>query len=210
MESEENSFSKSQFPIPPPPGLRRRLSLASLFLVGGLALSLALVLYPAARFALQGDGRNELGSLATADLTVGGSWVQGRGTPKQEALSFRRRGRTGSFRLTQLEERNDLWLVLPVPRGAKSHSEPNARITRETYVPPSLYRGRLVPLGEAGLMLDPIAKLVRAQGAGPQSFILLEGDSPSGYRHLLIAALLLAFIGCGCLSFATFLMAKSR
>jgi hypothetical protein len=68
----------------------------------------------------------------------------------------------------------------------------------------------LVSLHEAGLILDPIAKLVRAQGGSPQSFILLDGESPRSYRHLLIAALLLAFVGCGCLSFATFLMAKSR
>lgn len=207
MQSEENSFSEPES-LPPPPHFRRRVALFSLVIVGLAALLVTGLLYPAARFSLENGPPRDLGRLSEANLTSAGAWVRGTGRPSQEALAFRRTGHPGNFRLTRLEDRPNLWIVLPVPQGAVSPSR-GEPLTNETYVPPSTFVGRLVPLDEAGAMFAPIVSMIGESSASEDGFLLVEGDSPRSYRPFLFAALLLAIVGLGCLSFATLLAKRS-
>jgi hypothetical protein len=176
--------------------------------VGFAALLVGGLLYPAARFALKNGPPQDLGRLNEANLTAASEWVRGTGLPSQEALAFRRTGHPGSFRLTRLEGRANLWIVLPVPRGAIS-SPQGAPITGDTYVPPSTFVGRLVALEDAGAMFAPLVEMIGESGGVTDGYLLVEGDSPRSYRPFLVAALMLAIMGLGCLSFATLLTKRS-
>lgn len=170
-------------------------------------MTVALALGPGAKFALVAGTPQALGALSEARLAEAKSWVSGEGLPKEEALSFRRRGRPGSFRLTQIEGRDDLWVVLPVPKGVASAKE--GSVTQDSYVPPSHFSGRLVPLREASLMMDPIAEMIRSEGGSASDFVLLEGDTPKNHSHLLAATIALALISVGCLSSGAYLLRRS-
>jgi hypothetical protein len=57
-------------------------------------------------------------------------------------------------------------------------------------------------------MLKPIAQMIVSQGGSARGYVLLEGDTPNNHRHFLVAAILLALLGVGCLSFATHLLRR--
>lgn len=195
VESHEESFNKSDRPLPEPPTGRKRLSLGSLVLVGAAAFVVFLLLLPNALYALESGSPEELGPVATASLESAGSWVSAEGTPEPNALSFTRLGARGSFRLTRAQDRKDLWLLFQVP--------PN---TQNEFVPPSHFVGRLRRLSETGLLpSEVLAKITAETGAENAAFLLVDGELPVSQRPALLLALLLALLSVACLSAAIFL-----
>lgn len=195
MESLEEAFNKSDRPLPEPPSGRKWLSLGSLIAVGSAAFVVSILLLPSARYALETGGPKELGPVATASLKDAGSWVSTEGTPEPNALSFTRLGARGSFRLTRVKDRKDLWLLFQVPSGVKSE-----------FVPPSHFVGRLRRISETGLLPEEVRKSVAAElNDGDAAFVLADGEFPSSQRPSLVLSLLLALISVACLSAAVFL-----
>ena len=200
MESLEDPFNKSESIPPAAHPLRRHLFLGALGAVGLGAWLLVVLLLPRAQFAmLQGDPQ-DLGPLKDADLTQAGAWVRTSGTPQSDTLSFQRMGATGGFRLTRIEERPNVWLVLGVPQGS----------TADLFVPPSHFVGRLTRLRDAGISARPVVNMIQAAGAQSEGYLLFDGESPRSERPALLAALLLALLGTACLSFAVHLCRKPK
>ena len=201
VEPEENSFSKSGTIPPSAPGYRRHLVLGALIAIGLGAWLLVVLLAPRAQFSLVAGAPADIGPLRSADLTQAGSWVRTSGTPQPDALSFERIGASGSFRLTTIEERSNVWLVLHVPQG----------FTPDSFVPPSTFVGRLTPLRDAGFSARPIVRMIEeGSGAADDGYLLIDGESPRSERPALLAAILLALLGTACLSFAVHLCQKPR
>lgn len=203
LESLESTFNKSESALPPPPRARRRLALGSLLLVATLSLTLAGLLGGQARFALIAGPPKPLGELAHADLEhESDGWIQGAGHVAPDALEFQRRGRTGSFRLARLKERDDFWLVLHAPQSAHG----------EEYVPPRHFSGRLVEIDSAPLKDRSLVELVKKEANKRQleaSFLLLEGESPRSQRDSLLAMLLFGLLGLTCLGLTLRLLRQS-
>jgi len=164
--------------------------LGSLIVLGLGALSVSLTLAPSAEFSLSEGPPAALGPLASAELANQPEWVSGAGETETNALSFQRRGKRGSFRLTRLKKRSELWVVLPV-----------AEASEDIYVPPKRFQGRLLPLEGLGVRNSAVRALIPPE-EGVDSFVLFHGETPKSQRDSLFAALLLAVIGVSCLGFA--------
>lgn len=200
VESVEDSFNKSDRPLPEPPLGRRRVALGSLLTVGISALLVAYLLLPNALYAMRRGEPENLGPLASASLesaalTNAGSWVSATGTPDPTALRFSRFGARGSFRLTQVKERNDVWLLFQVPSSAKVE-----------FVPPTHVVGRLRRFSDTGLLPSQVRdKIASGLNQSADEFLLVDGESPASQRPSLFAAILLSLLAAACLSSAFFL-----
>lgn len=195
VESVEDSFNKSDQPLPAPPLGRRRLALSSLVTVGLAALVVTYLLAPSALYAMRGGEPQELGPLASASLESAQGWVSTTGTPERAALSFTRFGARGSFRLTRAEERRDVWLLFQVPSNFEGE-----------FVPPTHIVGRLRRFTESGLLpAEVLGALASKSDLREDEFLLVDGESPASQKPSLFAALLLALVATACLSSAFFL-----
>ncbi|GEM_PF-1508989 len=193
--STHPASSSSPLEVGAPPQRDKRIVVAFLLLISLTALSVAAFLLPAARFALVSEKPTNLGALKHANLSQAPEWIKASGIPSAQALSFRRRGVAGSFRLVQLESRKEVWVVLRV------HDRPG--VSPGTFVPPANFSGRLLPLHKAGLMYAPITQIIEKSKSGKEvQYMLLEGESPRSHRDSLFAALLLTLLGIGSLAFA--------
>lgn len=187
--------------MPPPPNSRRWLTISSLLLVGLSSFLVVAALWPAARFSLHHLEPQQVGPLQAAPLNETMRWVEGSGKTRSDALSFKRRGERGSFRLAQAEGRDDLWLLLKIPETISGSVG---------YVPPSTFSGRLLPLRDTGLQYAPIASMIEESGHSTENgFLLLDGETPEDHQDSLWAAILLALVGTACLSFAARLLVRS-
>jgi hypothetical protein len=64
----------------------------------------------------------------------------------------------------------------------------------DRFIPPTSFVGRLVPLADAGLGYESLAKL--AGGPKPDAWLLLDGQSPAGTRWVFgVLLVLLGFVG---------------
>ncbi len=204
VESPEDSFNKSEMPVQGPPSLRRKLTLSSLLLVGLSALYVFYLLIPDALYSVSADQPQQLGPLASADLPQKDTWVSASATPGLSALSFTRVGAKGSFRLTRAQQRDNVWLLLPVPKSTEESPS-------EGYVPPSHFVGRLSHIAGSRLLPGEIEKLIEQKSESfADTFVLVEGDSPHSQKPKLFAAILLALLATACLSSAVFLWTKVR
>lgn len=195
MEFVEDSFNKSDRPLPAPPPGRRRLALGSLVTVGLSALLVVYLLVPSALYALQGGRPQELGPLASASLDEVEGWVSATGTPEKTALSFTRFGTRGSFRLTRAQDRHEVWLLFQVPANFEGE-----------FVPPTHFVGRLRRFTESGLLpAEVLSALASKPNRSENEFLLVDGDSPASQKPSLYAAILLALVAAACLSSACFL-----
>ena len=200
VEYETPNFNKNKNSLHPPPRARQILTLGSLVLVGVLALLVATALLPSALYALKTGKPHDLGELAEAQLPTTPEWITTTGLVKREALSFRRYGSRGSFRLSQIEGREEIWVVLPVPAKAE-----------EIYVPPTRFTGRLTEISSEILRNRPITQIINAsKPAKVEKFLLFHGQTPQTERDSLWGTALLALIGLCSLLFATRLAMRIR
>lgn len=190
--------------LPEPPRARRHVSLGSLLIVAFLSFGLAYLLLPEARFALRGSKPVDVGDLATAALDDHHSdWIEGEALTDSQAVAFQRRGIRGSFRLAQVKNRPDLWVLLHAPAMKSS----------ESYVPPRHLSGRLLQVDGAGLKEAPVISLIKDEARkrhAAATFVLLEGESPRSQRDSLLATILFALLGLSCFGFALRLGSHSR
>lgn len=175
-------------------------------MVGLLSLTVAGLLVPSASYFAAGycsagycsTGKDptDLDALREADLAAAPEYIAGTGLPSTSALSFRRHGARGEFHLTRLEGRDDLWLLLRAPEWRANEIQ-----ALGGYVPPSHFEGRLLRLADATFTDRPLRALIAREGGDPErGYLLLEGDTPRQHRTSLVALVLLALIGIGCLS----------
>lgn len=205
-ESEKTPGSLSGKSLPPPPNSRRWATLIGLLIIAISAWLVAFALYPAASFSLAKGEAHDLGPLASADLKSAGRWVQGSGKISEKALGFERHGERGSFRLTKLRGREDLWLLLRVPEGLEKGVD-----GKELYIPPSHFVGRLLPMAHAGLTYAPILALIQGEGdSADGTYLLVDGEMPKSHRDTLLAALVLALVGLACFSLTARLALSAR
>jgi len=186
----QNSTPGSTFPgeaatLPPPRRAGAALRLAALLLLGLGCLIAAFQLRSSAAYALVDGGPRDLRDLQSARLGVPshGAWVRGQGELEHDAVSFERRGNSGSLLLGRVARRSDLWVLLPVPKNTPH------------YFPPRILEGRLLSREAMGLRLRPVVALMDLRGARPTDHLLIVGSLPAEHRTDLVLMLLLTALG---------------
>jgi hypothetical protein len=150
-----------------------------------------------ATFAFAPAQPTDLGELgaAPASAFVENGFVRGSGMlGAAHAIRYERPLVSDSFRLMPVAGRPNVWVEVRVPAGAE-----NIR-----YVPPSQFTGRLVKFESAGPKHRGLAAAVRdatGQQVPEASWLLVEGDSPSGARGAIL--LVLMFLGFAVWNLAT-------
>jgi len=174
-------------PEPRRPWRRATLLTLAVTLVSSVALCVALL--NDAQFALVGGQPTELDSLEhfqPADRYAN-TWVRGAGALDAHASGYRRPLDPDRFRIAPVAGNQKVWVELREPAGSR----------HEHFVPPSSFVGRLVPLSDPGLRHGGLAGALEQSGQpapGPDAWLLIDGETPSGARWVFgVIALLLAF-----------------
>jgi hypothetical protein len=182
--------------LPDPPRAERTWTAALMTLTALVALLMAYALRHDVAYALSPAAAFELGDLAALEspvlpasansanrLVSASGQVGGAG-----ALRFERPLLGNTFRLMPIAGRTDLWVELTVAEGTRAGR----------YVPPSTFRGRLVPIEDAGLKHRGLVSALRAElgNALPVGTrLLIQDETPQGTRWALALA-------CMCIAFA--------
>ncbi len=161
-------------------------------LVFTAAASLAMVvsLRQDAAYAFASPHATDLGDLAQtpAGAFVENGFVQGTAmVGAAHAIKYERPLVSDSFRLMPVAGRPNVWVEVRVPAGAE-----NVR-----YVPPSQFTGHLVRFESAGPKHRGLASAIKdatGQKVPDGSWLLVEGDSPTGARWaIMLVAMFLGF-----------------
>ncbi len=188
--------------LPNPPRRERTLTLLVLLATALASLVMALTLTGDVSYALSSKVAVDLGELGDArpDATLENRFVRGHGTlGAGGAIRFERPLTSGSFRLSPVAGRRDLWVEVRVPEG-----EENGR-----YLPPSSFAGRLVRFDAAGPRHRGLARAIEdatGQSVPPGAQLLADGEAPAGsWATLALAAMFLAFAAWNGLAMARLL-----
>jgi hypothetical protein len=175
--------------LPNPPKRERSITVAMLVFTAFASLAMVAALRGDATFAFAQAHPTELGELGAASPAafVENAFVSGSGMlGAAHAIRYERPLVSDSFRLMPVAGRPNVWVEVRVPAGAE-----NIR-----YVPPSQFTGRLVKFESAGPKHRGLAAAVRdatGQKVPEASWLLVEGDSPTGARGAIL--LVLMFLG---------------
>jgi hypothetical protein len=189
-DKEEEQLDPELISLPDPPRRERTWTLALLALTAFASLAMAVALRGDAKYAFASPMATDLGDLRDAPATalVDNAFVRAHAMlGAAGAIRYERPFDEGSYRLSPVAGRRDVWVDVRVPAGQE-----NAR-----YVPPSSFSGRLVHLDAAGLRHRGLAAAIaRATGeAAPRdAWLLVDGEPPNDARWAVaLIALFAAF-----------------
>ena len=176
--------------LPDPPRKERRTTLALLAISGVLSAAMALGLSRDASYAFGGSSATGIGDLRSANAAgfVPNSYVEGTGRlGGSGALRYERPFETDSYRLMPVAGGDDVWVEVLVPDGDGSGR----------FVPPSEFRGRLVPFSKVGLRhrgLRGGVEDMTGQKVPETAWLLVDGQTPNDARwSAMLAAMFAAF-----------------
>jgi hypothetical protein len=189
-DSAIRSVDPELLSLPAPPKRERTAAVVLMLLTAVAALWMAFSLLAEARYALAPGQPVDLGDLTGlhpgADLSnryVRASGLLGTGG----AIRYGRAAEGDSFRLAPVAGNPSLWVEIRVPEGFEG----------PRFVPPTVFAGRLVPFGKAGVRHVGLVKSVREQtemSVPPDAWLLIDGSSPRASRWAVaLAALFGAF-----------------
>ena len=185
----EDEIDPELLELPDPPKRERTLTVARLACTALASLAMVVALHRDAAYAFASTEPASMGDLAGAPAAefVENRFVRANGMlGAAHAIRYERPLVSDSFRLMPVAGHPDTWVEVRVPAGAET-----AR-----FVPPSQFTGRLMKFDGGGPKLRGLANAVRdatglAVPAG--SWLLAEGDSPSGSRWAVL--LVMMFMG---------------
>jgi hypothetical protein len=175
--------------LPAPPRRERTLAVALMGATTLASLAMCWLLGGEAAYAFTRPVPIDVGELATVQLATikPGTYVEARGLlGTGGALRYSRPLEGDSFRLQPAAGNARVWVEIRVPEGMEG----------PRFVPPTSFRGRLVPLADAGLRHAGLARSVRAQTGAqvPQeAWVLVDGASPRASRWAVALVALFAF-----------------
>lgn len=188
-DAGENVIDPELLDLPDPPKRERSVTVGMLVFTAFASLAMIAALRGDATYAFAPAHATDLGDLGSAPATafVENGFVSGSGMlGAAHAIRYERPLVSDSFRLMPIAGRPNVWVEVRVPAGSE-----NIR-----YVPPSQFTGRLVKFETAGPKHRGLAAAVRdatGQKVPEASWLLVEGDRPSGARGAIL--LVLMFLG---------------
>lgn len=194
---DDDAIDPELLELPDPPKRERSVTVAMLIFTAVASLAMVVALRGDVTFAFAPAQPTDLGELGAAPASgfVENGFVRGSGMlGAAHAIRYERPLVSDSFRLMPVAGRPNVWVEVRVPAGAE-----NIR-----YVPPSQFTGRLVKFESAGPKHRGLAAAVRdatGQQVPEASWLLVEGDSPSGARGAIL--LVLMFLGFAVWNLAT-------
>jgi hypothetical protein len=172
--------------LPDPPKRERTATLAVLLLTALLSLVMVASLLDDALFAFSAPSPIDLGDLGDPAAFVDNRLVRGEVMlGAAHAIRYERPFASSSFRLMPASGHPNVWVEVHVPEGAE-----NGR-----WVPPSRVIGRLVRFASAGPKHRGLAAAVReavGRDVTPDSWLLVEGDSPTSARWAVLLVVMFA------------------
>jgi hypothetical protein len=186
---EDDAIDPELLDLPDPPKRERSVTVAMLVFTAFASLAMVVALRGDATYAFSAAEPSDLGELGSAPASafVENAFVRGSGMlGAAHAIRYERPLVSDSFRLMPVAGRPNVWVEVRVPAGAE-----NIR-----YVPPSQFTGRLVKFESAGPKHRGLASAVRdatGQQVPEASWLLVEGESPTGARGAIL--LVLMFLG---------------
>lgn len=173
---------------PPPKRFARRFTLMVMLITLVLSVLVAIQLVPEVRYAFEQSVPTRVGDLATVplDTDTQNRFVQAKGELTRDALGYTRLLASGQFWLSPVKDRPQLWVEVHVPAG----------MATESFVPPTSFVGRLVPLESAGPRYRLLARAAEWMEMAPSMdpWVLIDGETPRGARwSAAVCALLVAF-----------------
>jgi hypothetical protein len=186
---EEDAIDPELLDLPDPPKRERSVTVGMLVFTAFASLAMVVSLRGDATYAFAPAHPIDLGDLGSAPAAafVENGFVTGTGMlGAAKAIRYERPLVSDSFRLMPVAGRPNVWVEVRVPAGSE-----NIR-----YVPPSQFTGRLVKFESAGPRHRGLAAAVSdatGQKVPEASWLLVEGDAPTGARGAIL--LVLMFLG---------------
>jgi hypothetical protein len=174
--------------LPDPPKRDRTIVVCMLLFTALASVAMVFALRRDAAYAFAAEKPTELGELgATAPAAFAeNAFVRGQAMlGAAHAIRYERPLVSDSFRLMPVAGRPNVWVEVRVPAGAE-----NVR-----YVPPSQFVGRLVPFDASGPKHRGLVSAVRdvtGQDVPKGSWLLVEGETPSGARWAVVLVAMFA------------------
>lgn len=203
---EKDELDPELLDLPDPPKQERTRTVALLLFTALASLAMVFALRRDAAYAFGDAQAVDIGQLkdAPAASFVENGFVRGEGNlGAARAIRYERPLVSGSFRLMPVAGRPNVWVEVRVAPG-----EENVR-----YVPPSQFAGRLVRFDAAGPKHRGLADAVKdatGQSVPPNSWLLVDGDAPSGSRWAVLLVLMFAGFAIWNLSVTLKLLRKVR
>jgi hypothetical protein len=186
---EDDAIDPELLDLPDPPKRERSVTVGMLVFTAFASLAMVVSLRGDATYAFAPAQPTDLGDLGSAPAAafVENGFVTGSGMlGAAKAIRYERPLVSDSFRLMPVAGRPNVWVEVRVPAGNE-----NIR-----YVPPSQFTGRLVKFESAGPKHRGLAAAVSdatGQKVPEASWLLVEGDAPTGARGAIL--LVLMFLG---------------
>lgn len=186
---EEDAIDPELLDLPDPPKRERSVTVGMLVFTAFASLAMVVSLRGDATYAFAPAHPIDLGDLGAAPAAafLENGFVTGTGMlGAAKAIRYERPLVSDSFRLMPVAGRPNVWVEVRVPAGSE-----NIR-----YVPPSQFTGRLVKFESAGPKHRGLAAAVSdatGQKVPEASWLLVEGDAPTGARGAIL--LVLMFLG---------------
>ncbi|MBN2194265.1 MAG: hypothetical protein JW751_15720 [Polyangiaceae bacterium] len=174
-------------PEPRRPG--RNITIVAMAVTGVASLALAASLLGEGLYALQGGQPTDVGDLSRLPLDGSrASWIRGEALLGHVgAIRYDRPLERDTFRLAPVNGNDRLWVEIRVPAGFEG----------PYFVPPTSFVGRLLPLSERGLRhlgLPSEVQHATGRSLSPDSWLLIDGESPASLRWAIgVFLLLVAF-----------------
>ncbi|MEZ4295206.1 MAG: hypothetical protein R3B70_09545 [Polyangiaceae bacterium] len=176
--------------LPAPPKRERTAAVILMILTALAAITMSVLLFGEARYALAPSSPTEVGELATLKPTgdLENKYVLASGLlGATGAIRYARTAESDSFRLMPVAGNPAIWVEIRVPEGFEG----------PRFVPPNKFAGRLVPMSKAGMRHVGLAKSVKDQTEvtiPPDAWVLVDGASPRASRWAIaLAAMFVAF-----------------
>ena len=186
---EEDAIDPELLDLPDPPKRERSVTVGMLVFTAFASLAMVVSLRGDATYAFAPTQPTDLGDLGSAPAAafVENGFVTGTGMlGAAKAIRYERPLVSDSFRLMPVAGRPNVWVEVRVPAGSENNR----------YVPPSQFTGRLVKFESAGPKHRGLAAAVSdatGQKVPEASWLLVEGDAPTGARGAIL--LVLMFLG---------------
>jgi hypothetical protein len=203
---EKEELDPELLGLPDPPKQERTRTVAMLLFTAIASLAMVFALRRDAAYAFGEVKPVDVGDLgaAPADAFAENRFIRGEGgLGAARAIRYERPLVSGSFRLMPVAGRPNVWVEVRVAPGAE-----NVR-----WVPPSQFSGRLVRFDAAGPKHRGLADAVRdatGQAVPAGSWLLVDGDEPSGSRWAVLLVLMFAGFAIWNLSVTAKLLRKVR
>lgn len=182
--------------LPEPPRGEHRLTLVLLLFTALVSLAVAWSMRTEAGYAFAPADARDLGDLHRADAVtfVANRYVRGHAMlGASGAVRFERPFTPGSFRVSPVSGRRDVWIEVKVPAGEEG----------PRYVPPTAFAGRLIRFADAGPkhrgLVSAIADVTH-EAVPENAWLIVDGQEP---RDARLGVGLVAL----CLGFAVWSMA---